>query len=166
MIKKKLCMLGASGVGKTSLVARFVRSIFSDTYLTTIGVKVDKKTVVVNGVDCDLMLWDLAGEDEFVTVQMSYLRNAHGYLLVADGTRRATLDAATLLHGRAVEAIGKVPFLLVLNKSDLADGWEIADDRVQSLLDQGWTVLRASAKSGAGVEAAFETIAAEMIGNG
>jgi small GTP-binding protein len=165
-MKKKLCMLGASGVGKTSLVARFVRSAFSEKYLTTIGVKVDKKTVAVNGVDCDLMLWDLAGEDEFVTAQLSYLRNAHGYLLVVDGTRRATLDAAMLLHGRAGEVIGEAPFRLVLNKSDLADGWEISDAQVQSLVDQGWKILRTSAKSGAGVELAFHELAVEMIGTG
>lgn len=165
MIKKKLCMLGASGVGKTSLVARFVRSVFFDSYLTTIGVKVDKKTVTVDGTDCDLMLWDLAGEDEFVAVRMSYLRNAHGYLLVADGTRRSTLDTAILLHARAGELIGKVPFLLVLNKSDLADTWEVSDAMLQSLLDQGWKVVRTSAKTGQGVELAFGSLAADMIGN-
>jgi small GTP-binding protein len=164
-MKKKLCMLGASGVGKTSLVARFVRSAFSDKYLTTIGVKVDKKTVTINGVDCDLMLWDLAGEDEFVTAQLSYLRNAHGYLLVVDGTRRATLDAAMLLHGRAGEVVGEVPFLLLFNKRDLADGWEVSDAQVQSLAERGWKVLRTSAKSGAGVETAFHQLAVAMIGD-
>ena len=49
MTQKKVCMVGTSGVGKTSLVAKFVRSIFSDKYLTTVGVKIDKKTVTVDG---------------------------------------------------------------------------------------------------------------------
>ena len=49
MIQKKVCMAGTSGAGKTSLVAKFVHSIFSDKYLTTVGLKIDKKTVTVDG---------------------------------------------------------------------------------------------------------------------
>jgi small GTP-binding protein len=65
MIQKKVCMLGTSGVGKTSLVAKFVHSIFSDKYLTTVGVKIDKKTVTVDGNEVMLMIWDLAGDDDY-----------------------------------------------------------------------------------------------------
>jgi len=61
MIQKKICMIGASGVGKTSLIAKFVHSMFSDKYLTTVGVKIDKKTVSVDGAEVMLMIWDLEG---------------------------------------------------------------------------------------------------------
>ena len=54
MIQKKICMLGGFAVGKTSMVARFVSSIFSDKYLSTVGVKIDKKTVTIDG--CDVVL--------------------------------------------------------------------------------------------------------------
>ena len=64
-------MVGAFGVGKTSLVARFVRSIFSDKYLTTLGVKIDKKTVNIDGQEMTLMLWDLAGEDALTQIKPS-----------------------------------------------------------------------------------------------
>src|ERR1051325_7234218 len=74
LIQKKICMLGAYAVGKTSLVARFVRSIFSEKYHTTIGVKIDKKTLRVDDQELSLILWDLAGEDDFYQVRMSYLR--------------------------------------------------------------------------------------------
>ena len=87
MLQKKICMLGGFGVGKTSLVSRFVSSMFSDKYLTTVGVKVDKKTVPIDSGEMTLMLWDIYGQDEFQTVRDSYLRGASGYLLVADGTR-------------------------------------------------------------------------------
>jgi GTPase SAR1 family protein len=66
-------MLGAYAVGKTSLVARFVRGIFSDKYLTTVGVKIDKKTIEIANREMSLILWDLAGEDEFYQVRRSYL---------------------------------------------------------------------------------------------
>ena len=100
MIQKKICMLGGFGVGKTSLVSRFVHSIFSDKYLTTVGVKIEKKSVDL-GARSRSDHWDLHGEDDFQKVRMSYLRGASGYLLVADGTRRATLDTALALHDSA-----------------------------------------------------------------
>src|SRR5580765_6356878 len=110
-------MLGGFGVGKTSLVSRFVHSIFSDTYLTTIGVKIDKKTVDVDAERVDMVVWDIHGEDEFQKVRMSYLRGASGYLLVVDGTRRASLDVALGLHANAREMLGQVPAILAINKS-------------------------------------------------
>ena len=65
MLQKKICMLGSFAVGKTSLVQRFVKSIYSEVYQTTVGVKVDKKDVQVNGTDLTLMLWDIYGEDDY-----------------------------------------------------------------------------------------------------
>ncbi|HET7777303.1 MAG TPA: EutP/PduV family microcompartment system protein, partial [Rudaea sp.] len=64
MLQKKICLLGAFGVGKTSLTQRFVSSIFSDKYLTTVGVKIDKKAVDVGATPVSLVIWDIAGEDE------------------------------------------------------------------------------------------------------
>ena len=87
MIQKKVCLLGGTGVGKTSLVAQFVHSIFSDKYLTTVGVKIDKKSVDVDGTDVELVIWDVYGHDDFQKLRVSYLRGTSGYLLVADGTR-------------------------------------------------------------------------------
>jgi len=111
MIQKKICMLGASAVGKTSLVSRFVRSLFSDKYHTTVGVKVDKKTVALGQEQMDLLLWDLYGEDEFQKIRTSYLRGSAGYVLVVDGTRRETLEKAVVLQNRTEETLGKVPFV-------------------------------------------------------
>src|SRR4029453_515125 len=92
MIQKKICMIGAYAVGKTSLVTRFVESIFSTKYLTTVGVKINKKTITLDGKEITLILWDLHGEDEFQKLRLSYLRGSSGYILVADGTRRDTLE--------------------------------------------------------------------------
>jgi small GTP-binding protein len=162
MIQKKVCMLGAFAVGKTSLVSRFVSSIFSDKYLTTVGVKIDKKRVSLLRGDMELMLWDIYGEDEYQKVRMSYLRGASAYLLVADGTRRATVDVAVGLQQSAESEIGKAPFVLVLNKVDLADAWEVDDAALQVVHELGWKVIRTSAKTGEGVEDAFMTLARAM----
>jgi len=163
MIQKKICMLGAFAVGKTSLVRRFVESIFSETYHTTVGVKIDRKTVEVNGNEVNLVLWDLYGDDDFQKIRWSYFQGASGYLLVADGTRRATLDKALLLEERARQEIGAVPFVFVINKSDLAKDWELDTETEARLATKQWTILRSSAKTGEGVEEAFTQLAQKML---
>ena len=160
--KKKICMVGACGVGKTSLVRRFVESIFDESYQTTIGVKIDKKHLELDGREVTLVIWDMAGEDEFAQVRASHLRGASGYLLVADGSRRSTLATARSLEQRIRTALGPVPFILLVNKSDLVDEWESGD--VLGEFEQlGCHRIRTSAKSGVGVDAAFQQSVARML---
>lgn len=161
--KRKICMLGATGVGKTSLVLRFVHSLFSETYQTTIGTKIDKKRVQRGDRALDLIIWDLSGEDEFQRVRLSYLRGASGYLLVVDGTRRATMDTAQALHAAAAEILGDVPRVLVLNKADRVADWELDGSHVHALSREGWTIATTSARTGAGVEEAFGALAEALL---
>jgi small GTP-binding protein len=163
MLQKKVCMLGSFSVGKSSLVRRFVESIFSEQYHTSIGVKVDKKLVRAAGRDVTLVLWDIHGEDVFQKVQISYLRGMSGYLLVADGTRRQTLEDALALATRVTETMGKIPTVLVLNKCDLAAQWELEPDRESKLTADGWHVFRSSAKTGESVEQAFSQLTLAML---
>ncbi len=159
MIRKKICMLGAFAAGKTSLVRRFVEGLFSEKYHTTVGVKIDRKDVMVDGEHVTLLLWDLAGEDQFQHVRLSYLRGSAGLLFVVDGTRRATLDQVRDLRRQAEQTVGPVPALVALNKADLAVEWELDDDVEDQLRAEGWTVFVTSAKNGAGVEQAFVWLA-------
>jgi len=156
-------MLGSFSVGKTSLVRRFVESIFSDAYQTSIGVKIDKKVVRAGNEDVTLVLWDIHGEDVYQKIRMSYLRGMSGYLLVVDGTRRQTLDDALALNERVIQEAGKVPAVLVLNKSDLTEKWEIDAARESELTAAGWTMLRTSAKTGDSVEEVFSKLTAAML---
>ena len=158
-LQKKICMLGAFSVGKTSLVKRFIQSVFSEAYLTTVGVKIDKKTVELPDRTVNLILWDLAGEDDISSLRMSYLRGAAGYVLVADGTRAVTLEVALSLHRRVEADFGPLPFVLLLNKNDLREGWAIGDDEIERLRQSGWWVRSTSARSGEGVDEAFGTLA-------
>ncbi len=163
MFKKKICMLGAFATGKTSLVRRFVFSLFSDRYKTSVGVKIDKKSVFVGKTGVDLILWDLYGEDEFQEVRSSYLRGASGCLLVVDGTRKKTLDTALKLRGKVQDTLGGLPVIFIFNKDDLKDEWEIGNDAVKTLEDEGAVVQLTSAKTGQGVEDAFITLAKMML---
>lgn len=164
MLEKKICMLGTLAVGKTSLVRRFIEGIYSEDYHTTIGVKIDKKPVREAGQEVNLLLWDILGEDRFQKVQPSYWRGMFGYLLVVDGTRCNTLDEALALNQRVVDTGLKVPVILLVNKADLADQWEIGDDRLAQLTQSGWEIMRTSAKTGENVDAAFSRLTLKMLG--
>jgi small GTP-binding protein len=162
VLQKKICMLGGFSVGKTSLVKRYVASVFSETYLTTVGVKIDKKTVDLGDRTVNLILWDVAGEDDVSTVRMSYLRGSAGYVLVADGTRLSTLEVALSLRERVEAELGSLPVVLLLNKSDLQDQWAIDSAKMDELRQTGWSVRSSSARTGENVEDAFRELAVRV----
>ncbi|MGA8144455.1 MAG: Rab family GTPase [Candidatus Acidiferrales bacterium] len=164
MLEKKICMLGTLAVGKTSLVRRFIEGIYSESYQTSIGVKVDKKNVRGNGQEVKLVLWDIYGDDRFQKVQAAYWRGMFGYLLVVDGTRRNTLEDALALNQRVTDTGAKVPALLIVNKADLADQWQIGADRLAQLAESGWEIFRTSAKTGENVDRAFSRLTSMMLG--
>ena len=163
VIAKKMCMVGLYGVGKTSLVKRYVESIFDERYHTTIGVKIDKKDVVLNGRTVSLAIWDMAGEDDIAQIRVSHLRGASGYLLIADGCRRASLEKAFELRSRIEQQLGALPFVLVVNKADLKDQWEIQASEIEQVRNDGWPVVEASARTGDAVDQAFLHLAGCML---
>lgn len=163
MIQKKVCLLGSYAVGKTSLISRFVSSIFSETYLSTVGVKVDKKVMTVGHRQLTLVLWDIYGQDRFQTVQPAYLQGASGYILVVDGTRFETFAVARDLQKIAVGVAGDVPCVLALNKADLVSEWQVDEKALVQIANTGWPVHRTSAKTGAGVEDLFTSLAQAML---
>jgi small GTP-binding protein len=164
IVQKKICMLGTFAVGKTSLVRRFVESIYSDKYHTTVGVKIDKKLIDLDETHkMMMMLWDVEGAERAHDLRKSYLRGASGYLLVADGTRQDTLYTALEIQTRAQETIGLVPYIFLINKSDLIGEWAIEERELEALVERGWHIIKTSAKSGVGVEEAFHTLARKMM---
>jgi small GTP-binding protein len=156
-------MLGAFAAGKSCLVKQFVHSIFDDRYLSTLGVKISKKDVSVGDQPMSLVLWDLEGKDVYTTVNISYLRGAMGFFVVADGTRRETLDVALELRREALEAVGSIPHCLLVNKADLVAEWELARDDIEAVQKTGLRVFVTSAKTGQSVEDAFISLAGDML---
>ncbi|MCP4217883.1 MAG: GTP-binding protein [bacterium] len=163
MIKKKVCLLGSFAVGKTSLIRYFVHSIFSEKYHTSIGVKIDRKNVRVDEREVMLMLWDIHGQDDFQEIKPSYLMGSSGIILVLDGTRKNTLEVAISLNRLVSDTLGNVPVILLLNKSDLKEQWELEEQDMAQLNALGWTVRETSAKTGEGVEEAFLSLTAQML---
>lgn len=157
----KICMLGDFGVGKTSLVARFVRSTFSADYLTTVGVKVDSKEVALADGTVKLVVWDIAGRNALDALSANYLRGSSGLLLVADGTREHSLSAALNLLMQSRERLPEAEVVLAVNKLDLVERWEVAPATLAELR-RSMPVFETSALSGDGVEQAFAEIATRV----
>ncbi|NJL00527.1 MAG: GTP-binding protein [Spirulinaceae cyanobacterium RM2_2_10] len=163
ILSKKLCMVGDFGVGKTSLIRRFVERQFSDRYLSTVGVKISRKTMTIadserGTQDLKLLIWDIEGQTKFKAIAPSYLQGASGILAVADLTRQETVEHLAD-HIRNFLAINQHGFIAVaLNKADLIDREELA--QIRNLLEQPSEqvigVYQTSAKTGESVDTIFE----------
>ena len=131
MISKKVILLGKYGVGKTSLIRQYVYSQFSEEYLTTIGVKIDKKILEINGVTINLLIWDIAGESAQVKVPATYKMGAHAIIYVFDVTRPATYEHLKEEVEQLNSDLPRVPMWVVGNKSDLLLENEVEEVKTQ-----------------------------------
>lgn len=159
IIQKKICILGDFAVGKTSLIRRFVEDKFDDKYFSTIGVKISRKTVAHHHSSLHLLLWDLAGGDDFSQVGASYLRGAAGALIVCDLTRRESLSAFAYYSQQLRALQIDTALILVGNKADLVTEHTIHEHDLQTYAAElNVPYLLTSAKTGHGVEAAFRLL--------
>jgi len=160
MISKKVILTGSFGVGKTSLFNRFIFSRFSDKYLTTIGVKVNKKTLNINGRELSMLVWDIAGEVSQDKVPASYFLGASGVLYVFDVTRPSTFENIeedlAHLNGIIPDSIIKV----VGNKLDLVGPDEI--EQLAGNIKHPWDILT-SAKTGEHVDELFQDLGIALL---
>jgi small GTP-binding protein len=163
MIKKKVCLLGDFAVGKTSLVSRFVHSAFSDRYLTTIGVKIDKKSISIGEKCAELVFWDMNGHDRYQQVMVSYTRGAAGIVIVVDGTRPESLSTALELKDRAVGVSVQLPHIIFANKRDLEKQFEMKDRQIEECFPDAINIVSTSAKTGEMVEEGFTMLAEETL---
>ena len=160
MKSAKVCMVGAFGVGKTSLVRRFVHQQFDDSYHTTLGVKIDTKVIDSIEQPIKLVLWDMEGADPFETDKRplarirSYMKGAHGLILVTDGTRPATVKTALGLYHDFSRESQFVPAIVLANKADLTAEWRFDD----SVLPDRLKLYHTSALNGQNIEAAFTAL--------
>ncbi len=159
-LSKKIILLGHFGVGKTSLIQRFVHQKFSEKYLTTIGVKVDKKVVVIDGRELSMIIWDIAGENTQQKVPESYKLGAHGAIYVFDLTRPSSYDLIEQEVSHLQNILPPIPFVLVGNKLDL-----LTEEEFNSLRKKlpAYDYIFSSAKTGEGVEEMFFYLAKQML---
>lgn len=155
MLAYKIVMVGDFGVGKTSLVKRYVENSFSEEYLSTIGVTISKK----NLKNSTMMLWDIEGQTAFKPIAKQYLLGSKGFIIVADIHRQDTMDSIKTHLELCHSIVKDAPVCIALNKSDLAHN--IDDTFLDTLSDLSQniiTVLKTSAKEDVGVATIFQTL--------
>ena len=172
MISKKICLVGDFGVGKTSLIRRFVDRHFSDEYLSTVGVKISRKTLELEGVrqqdklNLQLLIWDLEGHTKFKALAPSYLQGSSGVVVVADVSRTETIDRLPEHVQLFLSVNPRGSIVVALNKSDLVD-----EEKLEKLtkivqfenLDQVSGIYPTSAKTGSYVDEIFQQLAYKSI---
>lgn len=159
-MNKKIILLGHYGVGKSSLVRRFVHSQFSEEYITTIGVKIDKKTIQVGDVSLTLLIWDIAGENGQQKIPQSYRLGAHGAIYVFDLSRPATYANLENEILALQELLPGIPIQILANKLDLSTESQIAEV-MESI--RPYQAKATSAKTGEHVDEAFELLARKIL---
>merc|ERR1712137_260858 len=157
----KLLIIGDSGVGKSCLLLRFSDNIFTEKFISTIGVDYKIKPLQIGGENLKLQIWDTAGQERFRTITSSYYRGAHGIIVMYDITKEKSFEnIKKWLKEIETFAGADVRKLLVGNKSDLGDGREVSSDRGQALASEiGVPFLETSAKEGTNVNQVFHSIA-------
>ena len=165
MYIKKVCILGAAAVGKSSLIRRILGKEFSEAYHATTGADIKKIVLDVDADKVQLMLWDIQDRDESTQGFTHYLKGASAIIYVVDGTRLETLDRALELRQKTEDYLGSaVPSIMLLNKSDLAQHWEISSSMINDIETDGIFAILTSSSEGSGVNTAFNLIARVMLG--
>jgi small GTP-binding protein len=171
VISKKICLVGDFGVGKTSLIRRFVERQFSDQYLSTVGVKISRKTLhsplgSQESQTLQLIIWDIEGDTKFKAIAPSYLQGAGGAILVGDVSRPETIDHL-ITHTQTFLKINPNSWVTIaLNKADLAEPEKL--EKFLSLVesnpqDRVLATQATSAKTGDCVDLLFQVLAKKLI---
>jgi Ras-related protein Rab-1A len=161
----KLVLIGDSGVGKSCLLLRFADDSFTDSYISTIGVDFRFRTVNIDMKTVKLQIWDTAGQERFRTITSAYYRGAHGIIMVYDVTNYESFEHVeewlNEVNRHASESTLK---LLVGNKADLQEDKKVPSEDAKNFADKlGISFLETSAKNATNVEAAFLTMAKQLI---
>jgi small GTP-binding protein len=159
---RKVCLLGDGGVGKTSLVHRFVEDSFRDDYIVSFGTKVSKKVLELGDVELTLMLWDILGQKSDDALHSAYYKGANGALLVCDVTRIQTVEHLNKWRESFLQAAPGAKIVLVANKADLDPKIDIGRLEVAAGM-LGGKMIMTSAKTGEGVEAAFVELGTQIM---
>ena len=163
----KLILTGDFKVGKTSLIRRFVENLFSESYISTIGVEISKKTVVMDeDTKINFVLWDIGGQiSSMAPYRHRFYEGASAAFIVIDRTRPNNLESITRWYKEILDAVSQnIPVVIVGNKSDLQDELVITEEEIKIVAKElGFHYILTSALTGENVNEAFLYIAYRFI---
>jgi len=168
-VEKKVCLLGDWGVGKTSLIRRFVYNAYDDRYLSTLGVKVSKKSIVIKDfkkkpfykVNLTLMIWDLVGQRGFQYLQTSAFKGTNAAFVVCDLSRTETIENMEWWVNSLFKVSNHIPLIFLANKVDLTENRipQQLNGKIENIVNKyNGQFFSTSAKTGINVESAFQEI--------
>jgi len=162
----KIVLIGDTCVGKSCILVRFSDDIFNDSYVTTIGVDFRFKTMVVNNKVAKIQIWDTAGQERYRSITTAYYRGAAAIIICCDCTNKESFNNIN----NWIEEIGKytdkdsVDKIVLMNKCDLVEERCIDKNEINKFeKESGIKVLEVSAKTGEGIDKAFEYVIAKLI---
>ena len=161
----KIIVLGAPGVGKTSLIRRFVDDKFAESYVSTIGVDISRKEVKIND-NCIVneSLWDIGGQaQEMAPYRKRFYTGANHAFIVFDITRRSTFDKIQSWREDLENSNLQLSFILIANKTDLENSEVTLEEIKQKASELSCPYLLCSAKSGSNVNDAFRYAAYKFL---
>jgi len=179
----KVILLGNPGVGKTSLLARYVDGIFSDIYKQTVGANFLIKEIELNQIidklninpqikedikakGFNLYFWDIGGQSDKLFVTEYYFLQAVGAMVVFNVDRRETFDDIDFWISKMKELSGDIPYILVGNKIDLEDRRVVSTEEIEAKAEKyGVKYFETSAKLNESVDAAFEDLSVQILNN-
>jgi len=157
MITKKILLIGDFNVGKTSLIRRYVDNTFDDSYLTTIGVKISKKNVKIDEIECQLMIWDIEGTTAIKKIPLAYMKGASGSIFVGDVTRQETIENLAGHIETFLDLNPNSKYVIAYNKSDMLTATQ------QEQFELNEKSFFSSAKENLNVDTMFKQLVKEMV---
>lgn len=162
-LRRKVCLLGAPGAGKTSLVRRFVEQRFDEDDDSSIAVAISRGTLELGDISLEMMLWDPGGNEAWSQYNRSFISGASGLVFVVDATKPSTLDHLLEVQTKGRGFIGARPSILVVNKIDRTEDFALTKAQLDAAGKLDWYMLQVSAKSGDHVQEAFAKLAEMML---
>lgn len=160
----KITVIGNGAVGKTSLIKKYTQGSFQKDYIKTLGAQFSKYDEEIEGDNCKLFFWDIAGQDEFNFMRPTFYKGSKAAIIVFSHTDEDSFKTILDWHEDIKKYTGELPIVLFGNKTDLVDEKDLDDEKVNELVENrnflGY--YKTSAKTGQGVFEAFQAIIKEL----